>query len=144
MASDEPPLTGSGGSCADSGRQAAEQQTQSDGAACAEPGSHIIQSAAGRVLWGGRPTGGTVVRVGVEWPKADVTGAGQRETGRCASVSARTGAGVSAPASRGACLVSSCSPNQALILVREALTSPPPPLLNQLTSALPCGTMSQR
>lgn len=59
-------------------------------------------------------------------PEAGVTGAEQRETGRCASASARTGAGVSATASRGACLVSSCSPNQALILEMEGAHIPAP------------------
>lgn len=81
----EPPLTRTRGSRADSDHRAAEQQTQSDGAACAEPGSHIILSTAG-----GRSGG-----------EAGATGGEPGETGRCASATARTVAG-SAGASRGA------------------------------------------
>lgn len=40
----EPPLTGFS---ADSGHQAAEQETLRDAAVCAEPGSHIILSTPG-------------------------------------------------------------------------------------------------
>lgn len=43
----EPPLTGTGGFCADGEHHAAEQDTQRDAAVCAEPGSHIILSTPG-------------------------------------------------------------------------------------------------
>lgn len=90
----EPPLTRTRGSSADSDHRAAEQQTQSDGAACAEPGSHIILSTAG-----GRSGGaGGAEEGGAE---AGATGGEPGETGRCASATARTVAG-SAGASRGA------------------------------------------
>lgn len=82
---------------------------------------------------------------GVGWlggPEAGATGAEPRETGRCASASARTVAGVSA--SREACLVFVLLTQSAANPGERRAHIPTPAALNQLTSELPGGTASQR